>query len=464
MGDQTTKPQPLIMVVDDDESVRTYLLEFIASSGYQGVAAGSGQEALDLLKSGQAPELIVLDVMMPKMDGIETLSRIRDLGDIPVLMLSAVGQAKIVVQAMKLGVVDYLTKPFEDDDLELALDRVFETRRLRQDVAQLRQELEGHADELVCINPKMIHIRDLIRQIADTDATVLICGESGVGKELVAKAVHRHSHRADRRFVRVNCAALPAELLESELFGYEKGAFTGALREKPGKFELADRGTIFLDEIGEMSPHLQAKLLHVLQSGEFSKLGGKREIKVDARVVAATNKNLEHAIADGTFREDLYYRLYVVKIDVPPLRQRKEEIPVLCEVFLKQFLSQYRRTEPSCIPERLKTLLMDYHWPGNVRELENMMRRWVILQDEKYLIAELTQRALDTESAPQASQTEPVSLKEARRQRSAEVERDMILKELLANHWSIKKTAEHLKVSYRGLQYKIKEYGLNALK
>jgi two-component system response regulator AtoC len=379
-------------------------------------------------------------------------------------MLSAVGQAKIVVQAMKLGVVDYLTKPFEDDDLELALDRVFETRRLRQDVSQLRQELEGHADEFVCVNPKMIHIRNLILQIADTDATVLICGESGAGKELVAKAVHRHSHRADRRFVRVNCAALPAELLESELFGYEKGAFTGALREKPGKFELADRGTIFLDEIGEMSPHLQAKLLHVLQSGEFSKLGGKREIKVDARVVAATNKNLEHAIADGTFREDLYYRLYVVKIDVPPLRQRKEEIPVLCEVFLKQFLSQYRRTEPSCIPERLKTLLMDYHWPGNVRELENMMRRWVILQDEKYLIAELTQRALGTESAPQASPTEPVSLKEARRQRSAEVERDMILKELVANHWSIKKTAEHLKVSYRGLQYKIKEYGLNALK
>jgi two-component system response regulator AtoC len=252
--------------------------------------------------------------------------------------------------------------------------------------------------------------------------------------------------------------------LESELFGYEKGAFTGALREKPGKFELADGGTIFLDEIGEMSPHLQAKLLHVLQNGEFSKLGGKREIKVDARVVAATNKNLEQAIADGTFREDLYYRLYVVKIEVPPLRQRKEEIPALCEVFLKQFLSQYRRTEPSSVPERLKTFLLDYHWPGNVRELENMMRRWVILQDEKYLIAELTQRALDTESVPQASQSEPVSLRDARRQRSAEVERDMILKVLLANHWSIKKTAEHLKVSYRGLQYKIKEYGLNALK
>jgi two-component system response regulator AtoC len=464
MGDQATQPKPLIMVVDDDESVRTYLLEFLDSSGYQGVAAGSGQEALDLLKSGPAPDLIVLDVMMPKMDGIETLRRIRDLADTPVLMLSAVGQAKIVVQAMKLGAVDYLTKPFEDDDLDLALDRVFETRRLRQDVFQLRQELEGHADDLVCINPKMLQIRNLIMQIADTDATVLICGESGSGKELVAKAVHRHSQRADRRFVRVNCAALPAELLESELFGYEKGAFTGALRDKPGKFELADRGTIFLDEIGEMSPHLQAKLLHVLQNGEFSKLGGKREITVDARVVAATNKNLERAIADGTFREDLYYRLYVVKIDVPPLRERKEEIPVLSEVFLKQFLSQYRRTEPSCVPERLKTLLQDYHWPGNVRELENMMRRWVILQDEKYLIAELTHRAVESESAPQALQGEPVSLREARRQRSAEVERDMILKVLMANHWSIKKTSEHLKVSYRGLQYKIKEYGLNALK
>lgn len=464
MDDSAAKLQPLILVVDDDESVRTYLLEFLASSGYRGVAAGSGAEALDLLKSGPAPDLIVLDVMMPKMDGIETLTRMRALVDTPVLMLSAVGLAKIVVQAMKLGAVDYLTKPFEDDDLELALNRVFETRRLREDVVRLQQELEGRADELVCINSKMIHIRNLILQIADTDATVLICGESGSGKELVAKAVHRHSHRADRRFVRVNCAALPAELLESELFGYEKGAFTGALRDKPGKFELADGGTIFLDEIGEMSPHLQAKLLHVLQNGEFSKLGGKREIKVDARVVAATNKNLEHAIADGTFREDLYYRLYVVKIEVPPLRERKEEIPVLCDVFLKQFLLQYRRTEPSCVPEHLKKLLLDYHWPGNVRELENMIRRWVILQDEKYLISELTQRTLDAESAPPASPTGPVSLRDASRQRSAEVERDMILKVLLANHWSIKKTAEHLKISYRGLQYKIKEYGLNALK
>jgi transcriptional regulator with PAS, ATPase and Fis domain len=324
--------------------------------------------------------------------------------------------------------------------------------------------LEGQADELVCVNAKMVHIRNLVLQIADTDATVLIRGESGVGKELVAKAVHRHSRRAAQRFVRVNCAALPAELLESELFGYEKGAFTGATREKPGKFELADRGTMFLDEIGEMSPHLQAKLLHVLQNGEFSKLGGKRETKVDVRVVAATNKDLERAIVDGAFREDLYYRLYVVKIEVPPLRERPEEIPLLCDVFLKKFLAQYRRAEPTSVPDRLKRLFMEYRWPGNVRELENMMRRWVILQDEKYLVAEVTKRTVEPGTAPQAAPSEVVSLKQARRQRSAEVEREMILKALLANHWSIKRTAEHLKVSYRALQYKIKEYGLNALK
>lgn len=461
-ADRATKP--LIMVIDDDESVRRYLTDFLHASGYDVVTAGSGSEGLALLKSGQEPDTVVLDVMMPEMDGIETLTRIRDLGETPVLMLSAVGQAKMVVQAMKLGAVDYLTKPFEDEDLELALDRVLEARRLRKELSQLRQKLDGQGDELVCVNAKMVHIRNLVRQIADTDATVLIRGESGVGKELVAKAVHRHSHRADHRFVRVNCAALPTELLESELFGYEKGAFTGAMREKPGKFELADRGTIFLDEVSEMSPHLQAKLLHVLQNGEFSKLGGKRETKVDVRVVAATNKDLEQAIADGAFREDLYYRLYVVKIEVPPLRERPEEIPLLCDVFLTKFLTQYRRTEPTSVPERLKKLFMEYRWPGNVRELENMMRRWVILQDEKYLIAELTKRTVEPGATPQASPSEAVSLKQARRQRSAEVEREMILKALLANHWSIKRTAEHLKVSYRALQYKIKEYGLNALK
>lgn len=456
--------KPLVLVIDDDESVRTYLSDFLSSSGYGVETASGGAEGVARLRSGPEPEVVVLDVMMPEMDGIETLGRIREVADVPVLMLSAVGQAKMVVQAMRLGAVDYLTKPFEDDDLELALQRVLDARRLREDVVRLQQQLDGQADELVCVNPKMVHIRSLILQIADTDATVLIRGESGVGKELVAKAVHRHSRRANQRFVRVNCAALPAELLESELFGYEKGAFTGALREKPGKFELADRGTIFLDEIGEMSPQLQAKLLHVLQNGEFSKLGGKRETKVDVRVVAATNKDIERAIADGTFREDLYYRLYVVKIEVPPLRERREEIPLLCDVFLRKFLAQYRRTEPTEVPERLKKLFMDYHWPGNVRELENMMRRWVILQDERYLVSELTKRGVDLDPEPQEAGGEAVSLKQARRQRSAEVERDMILRALLANHWSIKRTAEYLKVSYRGLQYKIKEYGLNAFR
>jgi two-component system response regulator AtoC len=399
-----------LLIVDDEETVRDYLQTFFTSAGYAAAGVASGSEALDRLRTGPGPDVVLLDIMMPEMDGLQVLRRIREMdGTIPVLILSAVGRTKTVVEAMKLGASDYLTKPFEDDELELALQKVLEKRRLVQEVENLRELLagEGRMSEIISISPSMQAVKNLVLQIADTDATAMIQGESGVGKELVARAIHRNSRRAAQAYVRVNCAALPAELLESELFGYERGAFTGAIREKPGKFELAHDGTIFLDEVAEMSPALQAKFLHVLQDGEFSKLGGRRDIKVNVRVVAATNQVLERAVEEGRFREDLYYRLNVVRVHVPALRERVEDVPVLVDHFLRRFAEQYRKPNVPPIPERLMKLFMTYQWPGNVRELENMIRRWVILRDEKNLCKEIVGRMNWKESSDAAAPVEP---------------------------------------------------------
>ncbi|HZR45565.1 MAG TPA: sigma-54 dependent transcriptional regulator, partial [Candidatus Manganitrophaceae bacterium] len=309
MNSEVSAKEKLILVVDDEESIRGYLATLLASEGYEVVCAQGGEEAIELIQQGIGPALIILDIMMPRMDGLETLRKIHEIdGAVPVVMLSAVGQTGTIVKAMKMGASDYLTKPFEDEELSITLEKVFEKVSLAREVEDLREQLDEKSD-FISINNEMIRIKEMIRRIAGTDATVLVLGESGVGKELIAQAVHNQSLRKQKLMVRVNCAALPSELLESELFGFERGAFTGAIRSKIGKFELANGGTIFLDEIAEMSPGLQAKLLHVLQDGEFSKLGGKRDMKVDVRVVAATNQNIERAIKEGRFREDLYYRL-----------------------------------------------------------------------------------------------------------------------------------------------------------
>ncbi|TAK09100.1 MAG: sigma-54-dependent Fis family transcriptional regulator [Candidatus Manganitrophaceae bacterium] len=461
MNTEVGSKEKHILVVDDEESVRRYLATLLTSEGYEVSCVEGGMEAINLIKQQVSPSAVILDVMMPQVDGLETLRRIREIDEtLPIIMLSAVGQTATIVKAMKMGASDYLTKPFEDDELGITLEKVFEKMTLVREVEDLRDQLNKTSD-FISINDEMIRIKEIIRKIAGTDATVLVLGESGVGKELIARAIHDQSLRRDKVMVRVNCAALPSELLESELFGFERGAFTGAIRGKMGKFELANGGTMFLDEIAEMSPGLQAKLLHVLQDGEFSKLGGKKDLKVDVRIVAATNQNLEKAIKEGRFREDLYYRLNVVKIVVPPLRERKEDIPLLCQHFFKKFRAQYD-SDMEKIPETIIEAFMSYAWPGNIRELENMMRRLVVLKDEKYVLKEMTLPSeLKPEPEKTAAASEPLSLKEISKRKTVEVERDAIFNALVENNWNKKRAAETLNISYRALQYKIKEYGID---
>ena len=459
-----------ILVVDDAEGIRNYLKNLLTLKGYEVRCAEGGRQALEHLGSGFAPSVIILDVMMPEMDGLETLRRIKTLNDaLPVVMLSVVGKARTIVEAMSIGAADYLNKPLEEEELDIAIKKVIENNVLRGEREYLQRQLNEQGGNwgsgIVWISPKMTKIKELIEQIAETDVTVLIHGESGVGKEVIARAIHARSLRHDKPFVKVNCAALPEQLLESELFGYEKGAFTGAASRKPGKFEFANHGTIFLDEIGEMSSLLQAKLLQVLQDGEFSRLGGQRDIRVDVRVLVATNRQLEREVEEGRFREDLYYRLNVVNIPVPPLRERREEIPILSEQFLDRYNRKYNKHMKGVSTELMKAFLT-YEWSGNVRELENLIKRIVVLESESSILEEVrTQRG----AAPKPSviqrivetETGGISpLKEIGRRAALEAEREMIRRVLYQTNWNRKKAAKILNISYKTLLQKIKECGL----
>src|SRR5438477_8980297 len=379
-----------ILVVDDDRSVRSYLSDFLTSCGYSVECAESGDQAVARLSAGYVPSLMVLDIVMPGINGIEVLENVKKINSsVPVIILSAAGQTKTVVDAMKMGAADFLVKPFEEQELELAIQNVFEKQKLKEEVKTLKRQLDSYVDtgDILSTNPKVLKITEIAKHVADTDVPVLISGESGVGKEVLARYLHTNSSRHDKPFVKVNCAALPDDLLESELFGYERGAFTGALNDKPGKFELADKGTLLLDEIGEMTPHLQAKLLHVLQDSEYSRLGGKRTVRVDARVIASTNINLEEAVAKAKFREDLYFRLNVIRLDIPPLRERREDIPVLCKYFLSRYRDRYKSAIEEMAPGLLESFLR-CDWPGNVRQLENAVKRYLILPDMNVDLAE----------------------------------------------------------------------------
>jgi two-component system response regulator AtoC len=389
-------------------------------------------------------------------------------------MLSGHGQARTIVEAMRLGASDFLRKPFEAEELELAFSKALDNRALEEEVISLRGRVRTEVDSLLLggDNPKMRDIQEIIEQVADTDITVLVRGESGTGKEVVARALFQLGNRRSRPFVKVNCAALPSELLESELFGFEKGAFTGAQKRKLGKFEYANRGTIFLDEISEMAPGLQAKLLQVLQDGEFSRLGGESDVRVDARIIAATNRNLEDAVKKGEFREDLYYRLNVVTIQIPPLRDRIDAVPLLVEHFLGMYNEQYNKSLEKLSDETTQ-LLMDYHWPGNVRELENMIKRMVVLGNEKAVLQELTQRepvrastADDDEFDLAAlgagfSNGQELDLKAISKRASQIAEKTVIERVLGQTRWNRKEAATRLQISYKALLYKMKENGLS---
>ncbi|HOI07664.1 MAG TPA: sigma-54 dependent transcriptional regulator [Deltaproteobacteria bacterium] len=463
-----------ILVVDDDDSIRRYIAKLLTQSGYDVKTASNGKEALTELRKSQDISLAILDILMPEMDGLETLNEIRKIqADLPILMLSALGQTNIIVKAMKAGATDYLVKPFEEEELELAITKSLEKKKLLNEISNLKRQLrvDELKGEFIYNSPKMQRVKDLVDQVADTDVSVLIEGESGTGKELVARALHYGSTMKDKPFVKVNCAALPHDLLESELFGYERGAFTGAYKSKAGKFELANNGTIFLDEIGEMDLGIQSKLLQVLQEGTFSRLGGKQDVKVSVRIIAATNRDLRKAVDQGTFREDIYYRLNVVNITIPPLFERKEDITYLFEYFLDAYNEKYGKNI-SVDKEVLYPLCHSYPWPGNVRELKNQVKRLVILGDVadfmQYLrnggahpslerqVRESKAEVLEIET----DDKEVIPLKLAAKEAVIKAERNMILKALRGTNWNKKRAAQLLKISYKALLYKIKECGI----
>src|SRR6478672_1939775 len=390
-----------IAVVDDDSGFAGYLRTFLALRGYEARSYTRGDEIVAAIRQGEPPDIVLLDVAMPGMDGLQTLKALKAARpELQVIMLSGREHAATIVEAVRLGAADYVVKPDDPEGLgEIALDaaikQAFERNRLVNELSDLRRQLsDDQSDAFIgwSERPAMRQVALIIEQVSDSDVTVLIRGKSGIGKELVARAIHQRSTRRNKAFVKVNCAALPAELLESELFGHEKGAFTGAATTRIGKFEQANNGTIFLDEIGEMKAALQAKLLHVLQDGQFTKLGSNKSINVDVRVVAATNRDLEAMLLRGEFREDLYYRLKVIEVTVPPLRERRGEIPHLTEFFIDRYARRYNRPVRQLTNE-LQQQFMNYEWPGNIRELENMIKRIVILQDEQLVVREMTRVA-----------------------------------------------------------------------
>ncbi len=496
-----------IAVVDDDSGFAGYLRTFLALRGYEARSYSRGDEIVAAIRQGDPPDIVLLDVAMPGMDGLQTLKALKAARpELQVIMLSGREHAQTIVEAVRLGAADYVVKPGDPEGLgEIALDaaikQAFERNRLVHELTDLRRQLsDDQSDAFIgwSDSPAMRQVALIIDQVADSDVTVLIRGESGVGKELVARAIHQHSTRKQKPFVKVNCAALPAELLESELFGHEKGAFTGAATTRIGKFEQAHTGTIFLDEIGEMKPPLQAKLLHVLQDAEFTKLGSNKKVNVDVRVVTATNRDLEQMLMHGEFREDLYYRLKVIEAFVPPLRERRDEILKLSDFFLAKYSERYNRPVRA-ISDDLRERFMQYDWPGNVRELENMIKRFVILQDETLVMRELSKPRLVAnpppfEPAPPAYHAPPAAaappyaaapaapaidgdtddgddveppptndgrrLSVVAREAALNAERTVIADTLRQVHWNRRKAAQLLGVSYKTLLNKIKETGI----
>ena len=375
-----TGKKPAILVVEDEPKMRRLLELHLGEEGFAVHSAADAEGGLKLL-NGAYFDLVVTDYRLPGMNGLEFLQAIKRIDALlPVVVMTAYGSVESAVEAMKVGASDYVLKPFSFDELTLIIRKELKSRDLREENRSLREAL-GHRYEyenIVARSDKMQAVLALVERVAPTNATVLLGGESGVGKDLIARAIHQHSQRASGPFIKINSTAIPENLLESELFGYDKGAFSGANTSKPGRFELADKGTLFLDEIGDVPPSTQVKLLRVLQDKEFERLGGTRTLKVDVRLVAATNRDLRAALEDGTFREDLYYRLNVVAIDIPPLREHKEDIPPLANFFLERFAREAGKPVPTITPAALNRL-MAYHWPGNIRELENIVQRGVAL-------------------------------------------------------------------------------------
>ena len=455
-----------ILVIDDEKSVCEYLEELLSQFGYHIRTALSGKEALSIFNKFN-PTVVTLDMAMPGMSGMETLSKLREINPmLPVIVISGNEQTGTIVEAMRLGATDYLTKPFESEEVRIAINKVLRKQLLEREVESLRNRIMNKSpyEMFGAAGEKVREIKRIVEQVADTDVTVLIRGESGTGKELVAKAIYNRSTRKGKPFVKVNCAALPSELLESELFGFERGAFTGAQKRKAGRFEMAHQGVIFLDEISEISLPLQTKLLQVLQDGVFSRLGSEEEQKVDTRILAATNRDLYKSVKEGSFREDLFYRLNVVNVYVPPLRERRDEIPDLIDHFLQKYTNQYDKDFPG-FSDKLIQQFMTYSWPGNVRELENLVKRAVVLGDERPITKEIDMKRLAITQeciiGEDITQKNKIPFKGIVKQAVRKAEGKAIRVALERTRWNRKEAAELLQISYKALLYKIKENNLD---
>jgi two-component system response regulator AtoC len=452
--------QKTLLVADDDPSIRSLLKQLLSDEGFAVLEASTGIEVVEKVKES-SPDLVIMDVRMPELDGIEALSRVKATNPkTAVLIMTAFGSSNAAIRAMELGAFDYITKPFELDKISHSVKRVLDYQDLTQEVEVLRDEISSlvQTERIVGNSPAMQEVYKTVGKVAKADATVLITGESGTGKELVAEALHFNSNRRSGPLVKVSCAALPESLLEAELFGHEKGSFTGAMTQRRGRFEMADKGTIFLDEIGEMTMPTQTKLLRVLQERKIERIGSNLPIRVDIRIIVATNKDLQKQVEQGKFRDDLYYRLNVINIHMPPLRDRKEDIPSLVEHFLAKH--RYSATaQPAAISEEAIRRLMEYNWPGNVRELENVIERAVVLSRGQII----TSRELpfgEQDAGEEGEGSEEKGDSSFFKKSVAQFEKDLIMKALRDANGNRSKAAEMLGIYRRLLYAKIKEYGL----
>jgi Nif-specific regulatory protein len=448
-----------ILVVDDHDSLRKGLVKALTGASHDVEEAPSGTTAIERLQDSQF-DVILTDLRMGGADGMDVLRTARSLQpNAAVILMTAFGSIHTAVEAMKIGAFDFVQKPFEIEEMELKIEKALELRNLKYQVDYLRHEQQDiyQFDRIVGASGALQHVLSIVKKVARSNSTILIRGETGTGKELIAGSIHHNSLRATRAFVKVNCAALQENLLESELFGHEKGAFTSADKQRIGRFEQADGGTLFLDEVGDMSPSTQAKILRVLQEHEFERLGGTRTLRVDVRIIAATNRSLSQMVQDGRFREDLFYRLNVVSVDMPPLRDRKEDIPALAEFFVRRSSGELKKRVEGLQPDVLK-VLMRHHWPGNIRELENVLERSVLLSDGPVIGLGDLQIGDQAPAAPGertlAVKIPPTGIA------LEEVERQAVIEALRMSNWVQKDAADLLSISPRVMNYKIKILGI----
>lgn len=449
-----------ILVVDDEVGARESL-KMILKGDYQVFLAKDAEEAFRQIQH-QTPDVILLDIILPDMDGLRVLEKLKQtLPEQIVIMITATKTVKTAVEAMKLGAYDYVTKPFDVDELRLIINRALSTRALKEENQRLWMEVDRNFgfENIVGKSKEMKEIFKVVRQVADTRSTVLIMGESGTGKELIARAIHYHSPRKNHPFVTINCAAIPETLIESELFGHERGAFTNAIEKKLGRFEVAHQGTLFLDEIGELSMMTQAKILRFLEEREFNRVGGSKTIKVDVRLITATNKDLPQLVKKGQFREDLYYRINVVPILLPPLRERREDIPLLIDHFIKKFAEENKKDVKGVSKESLE-LLVNYEWPGNVRELENLIERIIALTPNEYIQADELPLPIVNQSKTNGLKESVLSGQISFTKAEEEFEKEIIMDALRRANFIQSHAAEILGISRRILKYKMDKLGI----